>query len=252
MRSTLARLAQVGSFGRDRALADVLRAKLRRLVRNMDAVDLVELKLEQMRRQQLGRNDADYSLMLAICHLLLQRQMPTETPGESKLPGLDRDARTLRRVYEQFIAKFYKAHLSADWDISSQRRIYWPSEKNSPYLPAMYLDLEMQHKRSHKLVVLDTKFTANILVTGQWDNLVFDRSHLFQIYSYLRSQEHCSESHRSATGILLYPTVNQRLSEAIPIQGHQIHWKTIDLAQRWEDIEKDLLKIPAATIRTEV
>jgi 5-methylcytosine-specific restriction enzyme subunit McrC len=234
VRSTLARLVQIGDFGPDRALAENLRATLRRLVRNLDAVDLVELKREQIRRRQLDRNDSDYTLMLAICLLLLQRQMPTEAPGESKLPAIDidRDSLTLGHVFEQFIAKFYKTHSSGEWDISSQRRIHWPTEKDSPYLPAMYLDLEMQHKRSHKLVVLDTKFTASILVTGRWGNLVFDRSHLFQIYAYLRSQAHRSESHRSATGILLYPTVHHRLSEAISVQGHEIRWETIDLARQ--------------------
>lgn len=250
VRSTLARLVQIGDFGPDRARVDDLRAKLRRLVRVMDAIDLVELKREQIRRQQLERNDSDYTLMLAFCLLLLQRQMPTEAPGESKLPRLDvdRDTLTLGYLFEQFIAKFYKTHLSAEWDISSQRRIHWPTEKDSPYLPAMYLDLEMQHKHSHKLVVLDTKFTANILVTGRWGKPLFDRSHLFQIYAYLRSQAHCSENHRSATGILLYPTVHHRLSEAIPVQGHEIRWETVDLAQPWEEIEKDLLKIPATTL----
>ncbi len=214
----------------------------------MDAVDLVELKPELIRRQQFGRNDADYSLMLAICHILLRRQMPTETPGENNQPTLDRDALTLHEIYEQFIATFYKAHLSADWDVSSQLRIHWPTEKESLYVPAMFLDLQMQHKQSRRLVVLDTKFTASVLVPGRWYNVIFDPSHLFQMYGYLRSQEHWSESHQSATGILLYPTVEHRVSEMVRIQGHDIRWETIDLNQPWENIESDLLEIPSVAL----
>ena len=41
--------------------------------------------------------------MLAICEMLLQRQMPTETTGSRKLPGLDRDAMTVYRIYERFV-----------------------------------------------------------------------------------------------------------------------------------------------------
>ena len=66
--------------------------------------------------------------------------------------------------------------------------------------------------------------------------------------AYLRSQEHVSDSHRSATGILLYPAVKYRLSESIELQNHEIHWETIDLSQRWEHIEADLLRIRAAAL----
>jgi 5-methylcytosine-specific restriction enzyme subunit McrC len=245
IRSTLARLIQVGDFGPDRAVADEHRARLRKLVHNLEPIDLVELKPAQIRRQQLGRNDVDYSLMLAICALIVQRQMPLDAPGLTDIPGLDRDSLTMYSVFERFVATFYTVHLSKEWNIRSQSKIEWPTQKYSQYLPVMYSDLAMQHKTTLKRLVIDTKFTAGILVRGRTDNLVFNPSHLFQMYAYLRSQEHCSESHQSATGILLYPTVEHRLSEMVRIQGHDICWETIDLTQPWEKIESDLRKLPS-------
>lgn len=112
----------------------------------------------------------------------------------------------------------------------------------------MYPDLMLQHKASGHLIILDTKFTAKILVTGRWGNQTFNRDHLFQIYAYLKSQEHQSESHRTATGILLYPTVEHDLSESITIQGHSLSWETVDLSKQWEEIECDLLDIPTAVL----
>ena len=106
----------------------------------------------------------------------------------------------------------------------------------------------MLHPVHEKLVVLDTQFTANILVEGRWGKPTFDRNHIFQMYAYLRSQEDRSPCHASATGVLLFPTVNQRLPEAVELQGHVIRWETIDLNQPWEKIEADLLKIPTAAI----
>ncbi len=250
IRSTVARLVQVGDFGPDRPLANELRSKMRRLVHNTASIDLIDLKIERIRREQLGRHDADYSLMLAICYLLLQRQMPTETIGNSKLPFLDRDECTLFEVYERFVAKFYTVHL-LDWIVSPQRKFKWPAAQPSGFLPIMSPDLVLTHKVTSKRVVLDTKFTQHILVPGAWNNLVFSRDHLFQLYAYLRSQEETSDHHRTATGILLYPTVNHRLSEFVSIQGHEFRWETIDLAQPWEEIEEDLLKIPAATLSAE-
>jgi 5-methylcytosine-specific restriction enzyme subunit McrC len=84
VRSTLARLVQTGIFGSDRALVNELRHNLRWLARSLDGIDIIELKLDFIRRQQFGRNDGDYRLMLAICELILQRQMPMEATGQHK------------------------------------------------------------------------------------------------------------------------------------------------------------------------
>ena len=72
VRSTLARMVQVGEFGTESRAADGLRARLRRIVREMEAVDLIELKVSDIRREQLQRHDVDYRLMVAICFLLSQ------------------------------------------------------------------------------------------------------------------------------------------------------------------------------------
>ena len=107
VRSTLARLAQVGEFGVIQSQADELRHKLRRRMHNLDSVDFVELKPDFIRRQQLCRHDADYRLMLAICYVVAERQMPTERAGMHGLPGLDREAMVLWRVFERFIAEIF-------------------------------------------------------------------------------------------------------------------------------------------------
>lgn len=242
VRSTLARLVQTGRFGIDKMQAEEIRHKLRRLVRDLDGVDIIELKADLIRRQQLGRNDSDYRLMLAICDLILQRQMPTETAGPYKLPGLDRDAMTLYRIYERFIANFYKLHLR-EWVVTPQMKLSWHMGKTSVYMPKMSPDLVLQHRSTDCMMVLDTKFTANSLISNLWGKFVFDSSHIYQIYAYLRSQEHVSDSHRCASGILLYPTVGETLSETIELQGHQIHLATIDLSRSWNEIEKDLLDL---------
>jgi 5-methylcytosine-specific restriction enzyme subunit McrC len=248
IRSTLARMVHVGSFGSDRARAEELRADLRRLVRSMEGINVIELKTDAIRRQRLGRLDADYALMLSICQLLLDRQQPTEQHGTNTLPGLDRDAMTLEKIYERFVAKFYRFHLTESWHIRPQSKIEWPADNPSPYLPVMFPDLMMQHKGSGRLLVLDTKFTAHLLVPGQWNNMTFDRGHLFQMYAYIRSQESQSPSHGAATGLLLYPTVSRHIDETVHMQGHDIRWVTIDLRQAWEKIEGDLLEIPETVL----
>jgi 5-methylcytosine-specific restriction enzyme subunit McrC len=242
VRSTLTRLVQTGDFGPDKARAEELRQSLRRLVRDLDGVDVIEVTAAFIRRQNLGRNDADYRLMLAICDLVHQRQMPTEQAGSRTLLGLDRDTLTLYKIFERFVANFYRFQLRK-WTVRVQHTLHWHTTKTSEFLPAMVADLLLENRDDGQSIVLDTKFTPNCLAQGRSDKLVFDSSHLYQIYAYLRSQEHLSEKLRFASGILLYPTVQWALSERIELQGHLIRLETIDLSKLWKTIEEKLVEL---------
>jgi 5-methylcytosine-specific restriction enzyme subunit McrC len=250
VRSTLTRLVQIGDFGPDHGRAVELRTRLRHLARELDAISLIELSAELVRRTQMCRHDADYRLMLSICLTIVQRQMPTEFPGGRQHSLLDRDSFTLHNIYERFVARFYQRWLR-DWTVSPQQRLLWPAEEHSAHLPSMYADLVLEHKFTGHLIILDTKFTARLLVTGRWGGQTFDRSHLFQLFAYLRSQEHRSEKHRSATGVLLFPAVGDGLSEKVRVQGHEMRWETVDLARPWQLIEQSLLDIPARVVSSQ-
>ena len=242
VRSMLARLVQMGNFGPDHNKAEQLRQHLRRLTRSLDSIDLIELQPDFIRRQQLNHNDNDYRLMLAICELILQRQMPMETTGGHILPSIEHDALILYNVYERFVANFYRVHLEG-YTVKAQSRLSWHAKYDNPYLPSMQPDLVMQHKRSGEIIVLDTKFTAKSLMENEWSKEVFDSSHLYQLYAYLSSQKHVSGKHQKASGILLYPAVHYRLSERIELQDHLIRIECVDLAAPWQDIEGRLLTL---------
>jgi 5-methylcytosine-specific restriction enzyme subunit McrC len=242
IRSTLSRLIQTGQFGPESDSAEELRHKLRRLTRDLDGIDLIEPMPDLIHRQQSTRNDRDYRLMLAICDLILHRQIPIDPAGGSAVPEIDRDALVLHNVYERFVANFCRVHLKG-WDVTAQKRLEWHAKQTNEHLPSMIPDLVLQEKSSKRLLILDTKFTAHSLVENQWGKPVFDSSHLYQLYAYLRSQEHVSEEHRTATGILLYPAVQHRFSERIELQDHMIKVECIDLAAPWKEIEQSMLDL---------
>src|SRR5215204_6212605 len=242
IRSTLTRLVQIGNFGPNPTLANELRHTLRVLTRALAGIDLIELKLDLIRRQQLGRNDGDYRLMLAICELILMRQMPAEQAGTLGLPTLDRDVLVLHNIYERFVANFYRIHLRG-WKVKAQSRLSWHAKQDNPYLPAMQPDLILENHSSGNILILDTKFTAKNLIENQWDKQVFDSSHLYQMYAYLKSQEHVSAGHGQAIGILLYPTVDDPLSENIELDDHIIRIESVNLTAPWQDVERQLLEI---------
>jgi len=242
VRSMIARLVQVGNFGPDVARANELRHHLRWLSRGLDSIDLIELKPDIIHRQQLGRNDGDYRLMLDICELLLQRQMPTDDDGIQKISSLDRDSMVFHRIYERFVANFYRIHLKG-WAVTPQMRLGWHEKNPNPFMPAMHPDLVLEDKLSGRIIILDTKFTAQSLIDNQWSKQVFSSSNLYQMYAYLRSQEHRSDEYRVSTGILLYPTASQHVSEEIDLQGHRMIIKTVDLTRQWQEIEAFLIAL---------
>lgn len=247
IRSTLARLVQVGQFGPETAsVKEVhLSSKLRRLTRDLDGIDFIEVTPDLIRRQYLAQsgNDHDYRLMLAICDLIVQRQMPRGSGSGSIVPVVDREELVLFNIYERFVANFYRIHLKG-WDISAQKRLEWHAKNTNEHLPFMVPDLILQERSSRQMLILDTKFTARSLVENQWGKPIYDSSHLYQLYAYLKSQEHLSEVHRRATGILLYPAVQSGLSERIEIRGHVIRIESLDLAAPWQEIEGQLLDLP--------
>jgi 5-methylcytosine-specific restriction enzyme subunit McrC len=242
IRSTLMRLVQSGEFGPNPTEAEALRHRLRWLVRNLNGVDMIELDLESIRRLTLAQNENDYRLMLSICELIVMRQMPLEAEGTHTLPNIDRDVLILHRIYERFVANFYQMHLTG-WQVSAQKRLDWHAQDATEHLPSMVPDLVLQQQETGRIMILDTKFTAGSLVENQWGKPVYDSSHLYQLYAYLRSQEQLSAGYRSAEGVLLYPAVKARLSERVELQGHVIRIECVDLAAAWEEVEKQLLML---------
>lgn len=242
IRSTLVRMVKAGDFDPDRHEAEALRQQLRSLTRQLEGIDVIELSPLLIRRQRSDPSDNDYRMMLAICEAFLRGVMPTEFQGRATFPDLDRDALRLSQVYEVFVANFYRMHLD-QWRVHVQMPIRWPTDAPSDYLPLMKPDLVLEQRGAGKILMLDTKFTPWSLVEGRFGNWRFDTSHLYQLYAYLRSQEEVSGAHRTASGVLLYPTVRQHLSEKVTLQGHSIRIETVDLSLPWQEIESRLLTI---------
>ena len=106
-------------------------------------------------------------------------------------------------------------------------------------------DILLQHGGTSRVVVVDTKFFLRILMRSQHGGERFASSHLYQMYSYVRTQEEVSPPHAASTGILLYPTVRHAVSKSVVIQGHRICWETGDLSQDWRAIDEKLRQVMA-------
>ncbi|WAS96408.1 5-methylcytosine restriction system specificity protein McrC [Nannocystis punicea] len=245
LRATLARLAD------DPRLAPavpgplaVLRADLRAQVRAMEGVPLVAVSAQDFSRLQLGRNDEAYILPLSICRLVYDLRMPTEAAGDHAVHALLRDEVHFRRLFERFVRNFWRTHATA-YDVRCET-LQWHDELESAYVPTMTTDITLTERAApHRRVVVDTKFARHTLVRSLHGPLRFRTENLYQLYTYLRTQEHRSQAHRDAGGLLLYPTTEREVEEAMRVQGHTIRVATVDLSASWPDVEARLMAVLA-------
>jgi 5-methylcytosine-specific restriction enzyme subunit McrC len=166
--------------------------------------------------------------------------------GKIRLGLPFRDSHWIRKLYEKAVAGFYRVTLSHHgWRVSSGKTISWPvsngSEGVDRVLPKMEMDIVLDHPATSRRIVIDTKFTS-IFTNTQYRTDILKSGYLYQIYSYLRSQEGNDDPFAdNASGILLHPSIDVMVDETAMIQGHSIRFSTVNLSASSEMIRQQLL-----------
>jgi len=197
---------------------------------------------------RFGRHDADDQLMVAAAHLALNLALPTEAAGKTQLSLPDREIAWIRKLFEKGIAGFYDVVLSQrGWRVDAGKTIGWQIEGRSlgidKILPLMRTDIILDHSDTGRRIVIDTKF--NSVVTRGWYRKETLRSgYIYQIYTYLRSQEGNGDPlAETASGLLLHPSLGDMINEAVVIQNHEIRFATVDLGATTKEIRAQLLQV---------
>jgi len=224
-----------------------LRHDIRNVVRAMEGVELAQIAPSAFSRLQLGRNDREYALPIAICTLIRRLQMPTEHSGDDMFTTLLRDEILFHDLFERFVRNFYSIRLKHHE--VKRETLTWHDELGSERVPTMRTDITIIGKApSARRLIIDTKYSIATLVATPHGGLKFKSENLYQIYAYLRTQEHLSHAHRVAEGMLLYPVTSEHVDETMSVQGHRIRVATVDLAAEWSEIETRLLGLVDAEV----
>lgn len=226
------------------AKAIALRRRCARTAESMIGVTAQRIDAVDFRRLKTGRNDRDYAMPLAVCELIRSLRAPSEAPGLVATTDLDRARIRFERLFEGFVRNFCRRKLPRHSVKAEQ--LHWPDEVENPFAPSMRTDatvvaLDPPHRR----LVIETKFSTTSMATSQYGKATFKSGNLYQLYAYLRTQEDASTAHRSAEGLLLYPTTKSNFEEVMQVQGHRIRVATLDLGAPWSDIEARLLALTA-------
>lgn len=201
----------------------------------------------QMSADRFGRHDAGDQFMVAAAQLAYDLALPTEFAGSTVLAMSDREETWVRRLFERAVGSFYALALSPlGWHVRCGVTLQWQisseTEGIDDILPAMRTDMVLDHGRSGRRIVVDTKFTS--IVTAGWYREQSLRSgYIYQMYAYLRSQVGCGDPlANSASGLLLHPSVGMMIDETVVIQGHPLRFVTVDLAAKSAEIRAQLLR----------
>jgi 5-methylcytosine-specific restriction enzyme subunit McrC len=190
---------------------------------------------------RLGRHDVGDLLMVTLAKLIFDLVLPTEDDGGNDLARVEKDAILVRQLFEKAIGNFYAAELSTlGWKVDKGKHLDWQIEKGtagiSAIMPGMKSDIILEHAEYGRRIIVDTKFTS-VLGASQYREAVLKSGYIYQLYTYLRSQEKSDDilSHK-ATGMFIHPSVGSDLDETVRIQGHEIRFATVDLTQSSETI----------------
>lgn len=136
---------------------------------------------------------------------------------------------------------------SQGWRIEAGKSIGWVVDQKSPGIdkifPSMRTDITLNHGISGRRIIIDTKFNS-IVTKGWYRDETLRSGYIYQIYTYLRSQEGLGDPLADkAAGILLHPSIGSMLNESVSIQGHEIRFATVDLSAETKMIRHQLLQV---------
>ena len=228
---------------------NVLSHRCRKLANEMKSMGVSGILPPQheIMADRFGWRDAEDRRMISAAILAFEMALPTEDPGTRNILGPDRDEQWARNLFERAVGGFYEVVLNSQgWVVNTGTILKWPIEQPSTnivdVLPNMITDITLE-KEDKRRIVIDTKFTS-LLVQGHYRDKSIQSKYLYQMYSYLRTQEQEGDDlSNKAEGILLHPSVGYDYDETVHIQKHLIRFKTVDLTKPSEDIRKSLLSI---------
>lgn len=204
----------------------------------------------ELSADRIGRHDADDLLMVTLARLVFDLVIPTEDAGGHAMSRVEKDEALVRTLFEKAIANFYAAELGGvnGWSVFPGRKLAWQieaaTEGISSILPGMMTDIVLESAPEARRIVIDTKFTG-ILTASNYRDAVLKSGYIYQLYAYLRSQEHDDDPlSRHSGGMLLHPAIDADIDETVRIQGHDLRFVTVDLTKPAADILAHLRSLP--------
>jgi len=207
---------------------------------------------KQITSEHLSRNDKQDKEMIAAAKLAMDLALPNEEDGLNSIIDPERCDHWLRTLFEKAIGGFYRYHLNPIiWKVKTGKPLYWAKSKATigieNVFPSMKTDIVIDNVSKSNRIIVDTKFTS-VLRKGWHRTKTLKTEYIYQMYSYLRSQEGQGDDlDNNSAGILLHPAIGESIDESVFIQGHQMRFLTVDLTKSHQEIKQSLLAFVMTT-----
>lgn len=238
LRSTLRSLLQLKDMDRD------VRTEVRGAYANLDGVRLVPLSRRVFSQVRLDGNRRHYRFLMSVCRLVYEQLLVDERTGAATF--VDFGEERMWKLYEDFIIQFYRREQQVFRVNGEGRGIRWVDDGTPEHqrgrIPSMEADVVLE--APHRRVILDAKFYGEAL-GERYGNRRLHSANVYQLLAYLRNREATASPGPKHEGILLYPTVDEAVTVDVRLEGFWIRARSIDLAQDWRDIHRDMLNLVA-------
>ena len=212
----------------------------------LGGVSVVPLKRRTFGMVQLDRNRSLYRLLLSVCRLVYECQLVDEDRTDRAVfHDFRRDKAKMWELFEKFVRGFYRREQSEYRVNRGGQRIRWfelggATEADRTLVPGMEADIILDSPE--RRIIMDTKYYADALSSRHGSGKLRS-AHLYQLLTYLRNRQATKPDGAMHEGILLYPQVDEPLDADIRLEGFRVQARTINLAQPWQKIHRDLLEI---------
>jgi 5-methylcytosine-specific restriction enzyme subunit McrC len=220
-----------------------LRHELRIVESQLEGIPLIALRSDHFARVQLHRNNAFYRFLLHVCELCFFALLAHEDQGEYRFKDFFRDEVRMRTLFQDFVYNFFRIE-QMRFAVSSNR-IAWDTdfadETAERLLPEMLTDVCLSSPS--RQIVIECKFTPEVLSEGRWGKLSARSEHLYQLFAYLKNLERRGGAYTSCEGLLLYPTASHSVDFVFATQGHTVRVLTLDLREPWHNIRARMIAL---------
>jgi 5-methylcytosine-specific restriction enzyme subunit McrC len=230
------------ALAKSNALENSLREDVIELRHELAGVTEVPLARRIFSQLQLSRSTAHYGLLMRICELLLELQLPEEGGHGSRFADVLSDKDKMPTIFEAFVRNSYRQE--QDQFTVGSELIPWDTGPNpledENYLPSMRTDVTL--RSCSRTIVIDAKFYPQVLVSHLGGHQKVRSAHLYQLISYLKNTAHKGGLDTFAEGILLYPcTDTTKLRLNFSLLGHRVRACSIDLTRPWQAIHNEMM-----------
>ena len=228
---------------RTKGLDKQLKKELKHLLWLFAGIESIELNASIFNSIVLNRNNRFYAFVLNVCEIIYHNSLPSEEKGVFQFADFTRDDQKMNQLFEAFIRNFYRIEFKNRYSVKSEI-IRWQFEyagtASYDYLPQMQTDITLENDREK--IIIDAKFYRETM-TLNYQKEKIKSANLYQLFSYLLNQQTQEEKTIQATGILLYPTIEQDYNLSYRYHQHPIFIKTVNLNTNWRNIENRLKEI---------